>query len=271
MKTKLIAALLAVSVMLGFMSCSKDNNDTPVSVKTYVIVPGAWSAPYAWQTVKNLLIAQGQKVVVVQLPGHGGDKTDFTTITLDKYRDRVVTVIDSLNTKVILVGHSMAGMVISEVAEKVPSKIEKMIYIAAYLPKSGQSLTDLAYTDTTSLLAQNLIMINGGLSLDVPHDKIPDIFIQDGTDAIKTLVLNNYTVEPGIPFGNPAILTSANWGSVDKYYIHTILDHAVTLKLQNRMVAAAGLTKIYNINSSHSPFLAKPDSLTILLQAIASK
>ena len=271
MKKTFIAACFAAFIALNMLGCSKDHVQVVVPAKTYVIVPGSWSAPYAWESVRKNLQAQGQKVFVVQLPGHGSDQTPFNTLTLDKYRDAVVHIIDSLNTKVILVGHSMAGMVVSEVAESIPSKIDKMIYVGAFLPVSGQTLLDLAMTDTTSLLVQNLILVNGGLSLDVPSDKIATIFVQDGSPSIQALAVTNYRSEPGIPFTNPVTLTVANYGSVEKYYIHTLQDHAVTLKLQNRMVASAGLTKIYNINTSHSPFLSSPDSLSILLQKIASK
>jgi pimeloyl-ACP methyl ester carboxylesterase len=265
--------LLAVCIiaLLGIVSCSKNHDNNAAPVKTFVIVPGSWSAPYAWQTVKSQLEAQGARVKVVQLPGHGlGQTINFSTITLDMYRDKVITVIDSLNTKVILVGHSMAGMVISSVAEKAPSKIEKMIYIGAFLPKSGQSLLELALTDQTSLLGQSLQATSPTFdSLDVIRANISDIFIQDGSSATKDLVLKNYTLEPGPPFLTPLTLTAANFGSVDKYFIHTLQDHAVTYLLQQREVAAAGLTKTYHLNTSHSPFLSKPDSVTILLQLIA--
>lgn len=272
MKKSLIGLFLTALAIIGLASCSKDNSVNQFVPKhTYVIVPGAWSAPYAWQTVKAQLEASGQKVKVVQLPGHGTDQTPFSSLTLDKYRDYVISVIDSTNTKVILVGHSLAGMVISEVAEKVPSKIEKMIYVGAYLPQSGQSLLDLANTDSTSLLGKSLLPSQKYDTLDLIHDKIIDIFIQDGSADVKSLVLKYYKVEPGFPFFNKATLSAANFGSVDKYYIHTLQDHAIPPALQNRMVASSGIKKIFQINTSHSPFLAKPDSLVILLKNIVDK
>jgi pimeloyl-ACP methyl ester carboxylesterase len=271
MKKTLLTLLCAVTLIIGLAGCSKDHNIISTPGKTYVIVPGSWSGPSAWQTVKAKLESEGQIVKVVLLPGHGSDQTTpYATITLDQYRDKVVGVIDSLNTKVILIGHSMAGMVISAVAEKIPSKIEKMIYVGAFLPTSGQSLLQLALTDNTSLLGMSLRPTSATLdSLDVVRENITDIFVQDGSAEIKAFVVKNYKLEPGQPFKAPVVLTSANWGSVDKYFIHTLQDHAVTYLLQKREVAAAGLTKTYSLNSSHSPFLSKPDSLVILFRQIA--
>lgn len=45
--------------------------------------------------------------------------------------------------KVILVGHSMAGVIISQVAENMPNKIDKLIYVSAYLPKNGEDVSSI--------------------------------------------------------------------------------------------------------------------------------
>jgi pimeloyl-ACP methyl ester carboxylesterase len=249
---------------LSIFSCKKNDQAPP----TYVIVHGAWSAPYAWQTVADELKAAGQNVVLVELPGHGTDLTSPATLSLDAYRDKVITAINATDGRIVLVGHSLAGMVISEVAEKIPSRIEKLIYIAAYLPANGQSLLALAGTDTTSLLGQSLRPTADSLNLDVIRSNISDIFIQDGTDATKQLVIANYRLEPAIPFTNKITLTAQNYGTVPKFYIHTLLDHAVTYKLQQRMLAATSVNAEYQLNTSHSPFLSKPDSVTALLMKI---
>ncbi|AUD07595.1 alpha/beta hydrolase [Spirosoma pollinicola] len=195
----------------------------PPSSRTFVLVHGSWQGPYAWQTVKGLLEKKGYKVTIVELPGHGSDNTPPHTLTLDTYRDKVVSAINALPGKVILVGHSMAGMVVSVTAEKVPIRIEKVIYIGAYLPANGQSLLDLANTDADALLGPALIPSADKTLLDIKPENLSPIFIQDGSDAAKKLVVDNYRAEPAIPFTNPAVLSPANFGSVPKYYIHTLL------------------------------------------------
>lgn len=267
---KKILSILLFAVSFTFLlSCSKDNNNQNPSVKTYVIVPGAWQAPFAWQYVKTNLEKNGNKVIVVELAGHGTDQTLPQNISMDVYRDKVITAINGLSGKVILVGHSLGGVVISAVAEKIPAKIEKLVYIAAFLPVSGQSLLDLAMTDPTSELGQSLAFSSDKLTIDMPHEKIADIFIQDGTADIKSLVVTNYRIEPSIPFTEKVTLTSANYGSIPKVYIKTLQDHAVTPDLQKRMITAADVKAVYQLNTSHSPFLSKPDSVAVLLTNIA--
>jgi len=273
MKKYILILLSVATATIMFSSCSKKNDEVKPVAKNYVLVHGAWQAPYVWDAVKTKLINEGNNVTVVELPGHGSDNTVPSTLTLNTYRDKVLDAMSKINGKVILVGHSLGGMIISAVAEQNPSKIEKLVYLAAYLPSSGQSLLALAGTDAGSALGDSVNKVpiltqNANGTLDVLHDQIVNVFIQDGSAQIQNLVLQNYRPEPAIPFTNPVTLTAANFGSVEKIYIKTLQDHVVSPALQNRMIAAAGVKTVYQLNTSHSAFLAKPDSVAILLTKI---
>ncbi|QHV99382.1 alpha/beta fold hydrolase [Spirosoma endbachense] len=271
MKNPIFFALaFATIALLSVSACSDNDAATPTVAKTYVLVHGAWQAPYVWQAVKEQLEQKGNKVVVVELPGHGADNTPPATLSIDVYRDKVVAAIAALPGNVILVGHSMGGMVITATAEKIPTRIERLVYVGAFLPATGQSLLDLTSTDSTSLLGAGLVPSADHLLLGVKAESLINIFIQDGSDAIKKSVADNYRAEPAIPFASPVIVTAANFGSVAKYYVHTVQDHAIGLNLQKRMVAAAGIKNIYSLNSSHCPFLSMPTELTTILLGIAN-
>ena len=267
MKKKFMHWLLLSAVITFAAGCSKTS--IPKS-NTFVLVHGAWQAPYVWNTVKGELEKAGQKVVAVELPSHGDDFTSPAVVSIDLYRDKVISAIVGTNEKVILVGHSLGGVVVSAVAEKIPSKIKKLIYLAGFLPANGQSLLDLANEDAQSLLGPALIPSKDQLTLDVKHDEITSIFCQDGSDAVKKLVLDNFRPEPAIPFTNKLTLTDDNFGSVDKYYIHTLEDHAIGIDLQNKMADAAHITKTFSLTTGHSPFLTQPDEVTKILLKIAN-
>ncbi|HTI07465.1 MAG TPA: alpha/beta fold hydrolase [Puia sp.] len=267
----LLVILLCVGTAAFVFSCSKKNTAEKLPAKNYVLVHGAWQAPYVWDSVKTLLVREGNNVTVVELPGHGSDQTAPSTISLNLYATTVLNAMSQIPGKVILVGHSLGGMIISSVAEQAPSKIEKLVYLAGYLPASGQSLFGLAQTDPGSELGQPgaLIFSSDSLTVDVAPNDLISTFIQDGTPQEQNLVSQNYRAEPTIPLTQPVTLTAANFGSVNKVYIKTLLDHAVSPVLQNKMIAAApGVSAVYSINTSHSAHLAKPDSVAILLTKI---
>jgi pimeloyl-ACP methyl ester carboxylesterase len=267
MKKATSLLLFAAFVFATFAACSKKENATDANPQTYVLVHGAWQAPYVWNSVRTNLEQKGHKVIVVELPGHGNDHTPPQHLSLDVYRDKVIDAMSTIQGKVILVGHSMAGMVITHVAEKVPSKISQL----AFLPSSGQAIADLAPLDTDSKLGGSLVPSADQLTLDVKRDSLTWLFINDGTEADKQKVIANYRPEPAIPFGNKVTLSPENFGSVPKVYIKTLQDIVISPALQDRMIAAAGIKAVYSINSSHSPFLSQPKAVSDILIEIAQE
>jgi pimeloyl-ACP methyl ester carboxylesterase len=266
---KTVSTLLSAAIAINtFASDNTNNENLTATSQTYILVHGAWQAPYVWDAVKTDLTNKGNKVIIVELPGHGADNTPTYTLSIDIYRDKVIEAIATVNEKVILVGHSMGGMVITAVAEKVPAKISKLIYIGAFLPSSGQSLTDLAYSDPDSKLGPLLMPSVDKLTLDVRHDSLTWLFINDGNQAVKQKVIDNYRAEPAIPFTNKVTLTKEGFGTVNKVYIKTLQDMVISPGLQDRMIAASGIKIVFTINTSHSPFLSQPHEVSNLLLSI---
>ena len=109
------------------------------------------------------------------------------------------------------------------------------------------------------------------MTLDVKRDSLTWLFINDGTQADKEKVLKNYRAEPAIPFTNKVTLTNKGFGTVNKFYIKTLQDIVISPGLQDRMIAGAGITKVFTINTSHSPFLSQPHEVSKLLISIGQE
>lgn len=269
---KTVASLLSAAAVLSITAGCISGQKVPVATpQTYVLVHGAWQASYVWDSVQADLSRSGNKVIVVELPGHGSDTTPPHRLSLDVYADKVIDAIAKADSNVILVGHSMGGMVITQVAEKIPAKISKLVYIGAFLPSSGQALTDLAFSDPDSKLGPLLIPSADQLTLDVKRDSLTYLFISDGSEADKQRVLDNYRAEPAIPFTGKIALTPGNFGAVEKVYIKTLQDIVISPGLQDHMIAGADIKTVYAVNTSHSPFLSRPHELSGLLLKIGKK
>src|SRR5438045_8597130 len=127
MKKNLTIISFLLCIWFVFAGCSKEDHRIPVN--TFVLVHGAWQGPYVWNDVKALLESKRQKVIVVELPAHGDDFTAPAAVTINAYRDEVLRAINKTSGKVILVGHSMGGVVVSAVAEAIPDRIQKLVYV----------------------------------------------------------------------------------------------------------------------------------------------
>jgi len=108
----------------------------------YVIVHGAWGGSWAFKKVDSVLTSKGALVYRPSLTGQG-ERVHLATkdIGLQTHIDDVVnTILYEELTNVILVGHSYGGMVITGVANKIPERIKKVIYIDAFVPEDGESV-----------------------------------------------------------------------------------------------------------------------------------
>ncbi|WP_342344920.1 alpha/beta fold hydrolase [Sphingomonas sp. CFBP 13603] len=103
------------------------------------------------------------------------------------YRDTVITAIGAERNPVVLVGHSFGGITISNVAETIPERIKTLVYVAAFLPRDGVSLLDMAKTDAGSLVVPHLHVDSaaGVMRLDAAGTAL---FAQDGTVEQQALV-----------------------------------------------------------------------------------
>jgi hypothetical protein len=253
------------------METNKNETAVAAEPKTFVLVHGAWQAPYAWQMVKNNLLKDGYEVTIIELPGHGKSTYDYKNLHMDTYIKYVSDAIVALKQRVILVGHSMAGIIISGVAEQVPDLIEKLVYVAAYVPVSGQSAYAVSLNDKQSLLGASLLVSEDQSEFDIKREDITNIFCQDGSDEVKQLILENYKPEPAAPFSDPVILTDLNFGKVTKYYVETLNDNGIGNNLQKEMIATAGIKNVIELNTGHSPSLSKPTELSNILDEIGKQ
>lgn len=262
----MLSTLLFVAAIFLTTACSEDDkNYMSVLPKTFVLVHGSWQGAWAWKTVMEGLEKKGHRVVTIELPAHGDDTTPPAMVSMETYRDKVASVIEELGTKVILVGHSMGGAVITAVAEKIPDKIENLVYIAAFVPADGQNILELQGMDQKSELGPALLISEDQLTIGVKADKVVYLFCQDGSKQIQQLLVDKYRTEPTIPFTYKFIRTDANFGKVKKYYIHTAQDRVISLDFQKQMAGEANIRNSYTLNTGHSPFLSKPAQVTSTL------
>lgn len=118
-------------------------------MSTFVLVHGAWQSAGTWDLLAPLLEKQGHQVIKPALSGLGTNQSQLTPdITLQQHVEDVSQVVSKLPNRVILVGHSYAGMIVSGVVEAIPARVQHLVFIDAFIPEDGQSVLDLLPTET---------------------------------------------------------------------------------------------------------------------------
>ena len=112
---------------------------------TYVLIPGACHGAWCFDDLADALRADGHQVVAITLTGiaershllHGG--VNLETHIQDVLAELAARKLD----EVVLVGHSYGGMVITGVADRIPEKIDALVFLDALVPRDGESCWDL--------------------------------------------------------------------------------------------------------------------------------
>lgn len=94
-----------------------------------ILVPGFWLDASSWEEVTPALEAAGHTVHPLTLPGLESVNARRKGITLKDHIAAVVNVVDGLDGKVVLVGHSGGGAVIHGVADARPDRVARNIYV----------------------------------------------------------------------------------------------------------------------------------------------
>ena len=239
-------------------------------MKTFILIHGSWHSAWNWHKVVPLLEKAGHRAIAIDLPGMGRDKTPIQKVKMKSTVEKLCRLIDSIDGKVILVGHSKNGIMISQTAEYRPEKIEKLIYLAAYLVPNGKTQREYSLQDTEGVL-KPYVMMNEELEA---HTLQPEIYKEglyhdcnDSITQLAKLLLSHEPVESGI---TPLQLSEENYGRVPRYYIECTGDRAVTPFIQRKMVEETPCEKVYRMETSHSPFFSRPEELTDILCEIAA-
>lgn len=263
--------LFLLSSALALVACATPGAAKGGSPMTFVLVHGAFADAHAFDGVKPALEAKGHRVLAPDLPGHGRDTTPPAEVSLERYVDAIDAVVNAQSGPVVLVGHSMAGMVVAQVAERSPQRIKQLVFVAAYLPQSGQSLEELAKTDAASLVGQNLQLAADYSTATLRKEAIAEALAADLPPALQGLIVAGQKPEPLAPFRGKVTLTTAGFGAVPKSYVLTANDRAVSPALQAQMVSSWPGTRTVTLETSHLPFLAQPDAFVATLLELAER
>lgn len=237
----------------------------------YVLVHGAWEESGMWDNVAPILRQSGHEVSAVDLPGHGANKQQGLAVTTELYVEALVDVISKLDYPVVLAGHSMNGALISHVAERIPEKIERLIYVTAFLLKNGGSVFKAMEGDAKEGAFPYIEYSDDQALATLPEWALRKIGLHDIDQAEIERILPMMAEWQGTePFMTEVAVTEENFGSVPKTYVRTSIDRMISPALQDTMISNWEVDSVFELKSGHFPTSSVPQDLAdALLRAAA--
>jgi pimeloyl-ACP methyl ester carboxylesterase len=222
---------------------------------TVVLVHGAFADGSAWNQVVPLLQAKGLKVVSVQNP--------LSSLADDVAATR--RVIDAQTGPVVLVGHSWAGIVITEAG--VDERVKALVYVAAFAPAEGQSAVDLSKGYPKSEGSNYFVADKEGFVTMTPEG-IAKQLAQDLPAAQTNLMAVSQGPVRGANFEEKT--TRAAWKTRPSWFIVSTQDHMIQPALQEAMAKNIG-AKVVTLPASHVPQLSRPKAVADAIIAAAAR
>lgn len=234
-------------------------------MKRIVLVHGSWYGAWCWDRVGEKLRSAGFEVVAPDLPAHGADTTPVPKVSLAGYVETVARAIG--DGKAVVVGHSMAGIVLSELGERHPEKVERLVYLAAYMLADKETIFQHATTDASSALGPHLRPDEKNGVIGVADEGFAAALASGCSPADVELARSRSRPDPLAPLATPIHVTAERFGRIPRHYIKTTADKAVSTQLQTKLLAATS-TPTIEIASGHSPFLSHAqDTADAILRA----
>ncbi|MBX5442933.1 MAG: alpha/beta fold hydrolase [Solirubrobacteraceae bacterium] len=238
-----------------------------------VLVHGAFGGAWCWEPVVGGRAAAGHTVETFDLPGSGDDPTPVEEVTLDAYADRICEVLAARPEPAVLVGHSMGGVAITQAAGRSPERIAKLVYVAAFLPRDGQSLIDLTHLPEGSddQIQANLVVSGDPPVAEMPRDAIRDAVYQRCPEDVAAKLAERRGPQAVAPFATPVSLPDPDAvAAIPHAYVIATDDRSIPPALQRRMVREHGVTEVVEIEADHSPMHSATDELVAILDRIAA-
>jgi pimeloyl-ACP methyl ester carboxylesterase len=161
--------------------CTQVRRASPIvnnGMATYVLVHGAWHTGAELQDVAAAIQAMGHDVHTPTI--RGNRPGDSKTTGLSEAIESIVEYMAHVESeKVIVVGHSYGGMVVTGVADRVPYRIRRLVYWNAFVPNNGESLLDLSLPHEVAAMEAMAAERSDG-SLLLPFSLWREAFINDG-------------------------------------------------------------------------------------------
>lgn len=241
----------------------------------FVLVHGSFHGAWCWEKMVPLLEVRGHTVVAPNLPASGGDPAPPETADLESYTARIAGVIDAIAGPVILVGHSMGGIVASQVAERRAGRLAAVIYINGLLLQSGETLVSFldahAHLGVEDLVLKNMQVSPDGLTATFPAEVASAVFYNTSDPDDAARCVERLTPQRMKVYHDPLTLTDVAYGSVRRFYVEGLNDNAVSPAYQRAMTQRTPCEQVFTLEGDHSPFLYAPQRLADILMEVARR
>jgi pimeloyl-ACP methyl ester carboxylesterase len=239
----------------------------------FVLVHGGGHDGRCWDKLVPHLAGPA---LAVDLPGRGSQPADLRTTTIADFVDSTVAQLDAWTEteRVVLVGHSMAGVSIPTVAARRPDRVAHLVFVACFLPREGGTI--VAELPTWIRVMATVGAWRGRRSGAPPTSSLSPrmairMFGHDMDEEQRAFLLSHLVPEaPGITFEAVSRQDLPPADVIPRTYVKLLQDRTLRPKLQDQLIANLGSCAVRTLDSGHDAMISHPVELSAVLNGIAA-
>lgn len=239
----------------------------------FVLVHGAFAGAWIWRPLIKRLEAHGHSADALDLPGLGDDRTPVSGCTLDASAARLCAVLAAGSEPAIVVAHSMGGIIATQAAARSLNRFAALIYVAAFIPKDGQSLLDLTrLPEGAGDQVQANIVIEGDPPVAImPATASRKALYDCCTEEVAAWAIARQRPQPVAPFATPVSLPAGALEGMKRYCVLCLQDRAMQPALLRHMIAENPCLEVAEVDTDHTPQLSITNELAGVLNRFAAR
>src|SRR5262249_37572103 len=251
---------------------SKPGQQNGDSMAQFVLVHGAFSGAWIWEPLRQRLEAGGRSLEALDMPGRGDAPPPISECTLDASAARVCAALAAGSRPAIVVAHSMGGIIATQAAARCLNRFAALVYVAAFIPKDGQSLLALTKLPEGAGDQVQANIINEG---DPPVAIMPPAASRKALDDCCTDEVVAWAIErqrpwPVAPFATPVFIPAGALDGLKRYAVLCLQDRAMQPALLRRMIAENPCSDVVELDTDHTPQLSMTSELADALNRFAA-
>jgi len=235
---------------------------TPSRPVRFVLVHGGQHGAWCWDELLPLL---EHPATAVDLPGRN-PTTATRAPTLEEHIESVVAAVDGCHEDVILVGHSMAGLIVPSAAARVPSRVTHLVLVTCGVPPNGKTLLEVSPPLLRVFFRR---AIRSGRPVHLPRLIIDYLVGSDMTASQRAFVRERVCGELISGIATAPVERGAVDTIVPATYVVCTRDRVLPPKRQLAMAANFGRCEVRRIAAGHDVMISSPSTLADTLNAIA--
>lgn len=251
-----------------------------------VFVHGGAHGAWCWAPVLEHLDAPALAVDLPPKQVRGGldrhrDLPELRTLTIGDFAASVLADADAAGfERFVLVGHSLAGVTIPEVARRAPDRVAHLVFLSCTIPAEGGSTLDRLHDELAAMSRENLAAAlarpaTGELTgPSLTDDMLRQMFGTDLDDDMMQLVIDHVGQEV-LPVIDEPVTRVGVPPTIPKTWIRLLRDAALSVADQDLSIAyleesPGGTVEVIDLDTGHNAMLSRPREVAAIVDRIAA-